>query len=88
MSFEDDISNKAKDFGGQAKEKFGEATGNEEVEREGQAQQGEAAADSLKDKVGDTFDKVRDGAQGAGEKVSGFVKGIFDKDDKGENGEK
>ncbi|SJM64460.1 CsbD family protein [Agrococcus casei] len=88
MSFGGDISNKAKDFGGQAKEKFGEATGNEEVEREGQAQQGEAAADSLKDKVGDTFDKVRDGAEGAGEKVSGFVKGIFDKDDKGENGEK
>ena len=83
MSFGDDISNKAKDFGGQAKEKFGEATGNEDVEREGQAQQGEAAADSLKDKVGDTFDKVRDGAEGAGEKVSGFVKGIFDKDDEG-----
>lgn len=82
MSFGDDISNKAKDLGGQTKEKFGEATGNEDLERDGQAQQGEAAADSIKDKVGEAFDKVKDGAEEAGEKASGFVKGIFDKDDK------
>lgn len=81
MGFGDDLENKAKDFGGKAKETVGDATGSEDLKSEGREQQGEAAADRFKDKVSEAGEKVGDAAREGAEKASGFVKGVFGKDD-------
>ncbi|RSM71685.1 CsbD family protein [Amycolatopsis sp. WAC 01375] len=64
MSLGDKISNKAEEFGGKAKEAAGDATGNEELRAEGQADQAKAglkgAVEDVKDAVGDAADKLRD----------------------------
>ncbi|MFJ1755447.1 CsbD family protein [Kitasatospora sp. NPDC088134] len=58
-----DLSNKAQDVAGQAKEKIGDATGNEELKGEGQRDQAESklkqAADSVKDAAHDVADRVK-----------------------------
>ncbi|WP_410651491.1 CsbD family protein [Amycolatopsis sp. cmx-4-54] len=64
MSLGDKISNKAEEFGGKAKETAGDATGNDELRAEGQADQAKAglkgAVENVKDAVGDAADKLRD----------------------------
>lgn len=81
MSFGDDLENKAKDFGGKAKETIGDATGSDDLRSEGREQQGEAAADRIKDKASEVGEKVSDAAKEGAEKASGFVKGVFGKDE-------
>jgi uncharacterized protein YjbJ (UPF0337 family) len=54
MGLADQAKHKMEDLGGKAKEATGEATGNEELEAEGRADQSKA---SFKDAV----DKVKDG---------------------------
>lgn len=61
MSFADKISNKAEDLGGKGKEAAGKATGNEQLEAEGKADQ---ASSSIKDgieKVKDAVSDIKDG---------------------------
>lgn len=54
-----DIHNKAEELKGAAKEKFGDATDNEDLEAEGSAEQAKAeakqGAEDAKDAVKDTF---------------------------------
>lgn len=57
--FSDKVSNKSEDFGGKAKEGFGEATGNESLANEGRADQAKA---DIKDAVSDAGEKVKDAA--------------------------
>jgi len=63
MSAGDKIKNKAQEVAGKAKEKVGEITGNDELRREGQADQAEAgvkqAGEKVKDGVGDAKDAVK-----------------------------
>ncbi|MGP6175114.1 CsbD family protein [Corynebacterium sp. A21] len=63
-----DFENKAEDFGGKAKEAFGEATDNESLKDEGKADQAKAG---IKDKVSEAGDAVKDAAN----KVLGSFKG-------------
>lgn len=64
MSATDKIKNKVQEVAGKAKEKLGDATGNEEMQREGQADQAEAGVkqtgEKVKDGVGDAKDAVTD----------------------------
>ncbi|MFI6980244.1 CsbD family protein [Embleya sp. NPDC050154] len=63
MGIDDNIRNKAQDVGGQAKEKVGEATGNEDLRDEGQQDQGSAkakeAVTSAKDKANEAINKIK-----------------------------
>lgn len=77
-----DFEHKAKDFGGKAKEAFGDATGNEQLESEGRRDQGEAAAESFKQKVSDVGEKLGEGARDAADKAKGFIDGLGDDDKK------
>ncbi|KAA1012824.1 CsbD family protein [Pseudonocardia sp. EV170527-09] len=49
MSFIDKAKNKAQDAVGKAKEKVGDVTNNDDLKRDGQAAQAEAAAKNVKD---------------------------------------
>ena len=64
MSFTDKAKNKLDETLGKAKEVVGEVTGNEKLEAEGRAEQGEAglkqAGEHVKDGVGDAKDAVKD----------------------------
>lgn len=64
MSFSDKISNKTEELGGKAKEAVGGAAGDEDLRKEGKADQAKAglkdAAEKVKDAVGDAADKVKD----------------------------
>ncbi len=64
MSMGDKIKNKAEELLGQGKEKAGDATGNEEMKRDGQADQASAATkqtgEKVKDGAGDAKDAVKD----------------------------
>ncbi|MDI9902317.1 CsbD family protein [Rhodococcus sp. IEGM 1409] len=59
--FIDKAKHRAEDLIGEAKEKFGNATGNDDLAAEGVADQGEAkikkAGDAVSDKVSDIKDK-------------------------------
>ncbi|MGW4529051.1 CsbD family protein [Amycolatopsis sp. NPDC004378] len=63
MSLGDKIENKAEDFGGKAKETAGKVTGDDQLRAEGQADQAKAglkaAAENVKDAVGDAVGKVK-----------------------------
>ncbi|MEU0937899.1 MULTISPECIES: CsbD family protein [unclassified Embleya] len=63
MGIDDNIRNKARNAGGQAKEKLGEATGNEDLRDEGQQDQGEAKAKEAvagaKDKANEAINKIK-----------------------------
>lgn len=54
-----DLENKGQEFGGKAKEAFGDATDNERLENEGKADQTKA---DFKDKLSDAGDAVKDKA--------------------------
>lgn len=55
MGIGDKIKNKAEEMLGQGKEMAGDATGNDELRREGQADQAEAGVKQTGEKVKDTF---------------------------------
>ncbi|MBE1499897.1 uncharacterized protein YjbJ (UPF0337 family) [Amycolatopsis lexingtonensis] len=61
MSLGDKISNKAEELGGKAKEAAGNATGDEQLQAEGQADQAKAglkgAVENVKDAAKDLFKK-------------------------------
>lgn len=57
MGFDDKISNKAEDLTGKAKEGFGKATDDPELQGEGQADQASAG---VKDKIEDLKDTIKD----------------------------
>ncbi|MBB3114922.1 CsbD family protein [Corynebacterium bovis] len=59
MSASDELKNKAEDLGGQAKEKVGDATGNDSLQNEGRADQ---VKSEIKDKANDVKEKVSDAA--------------------------
>lgn len=55
MANEDQVKGKAKDIGGKIKEEAGDATGNDEMKRDGQTDQAEGKAQKG---VGDAKDKL------------------------------
>ena len=61
MSFADKISNKAEDLAGQGKEAAGKATGNEQLEAEGKADQAKASIKDGIEKVKDAVSDIKDG---------------------------
>lgn len=67
MSATDKIKNKAQEAAGKAKEKVGEVTGNDELRREGQADQAESG-------VKQTGEKVKDGVGNAKDVVKNTLK--------------
>ena len=57
MGWEDKLKNKKDEATGAAKEKVGKATGDEELEREGQTDQGVSNLKQAGEKVKDAFKK-------------------------------
>jgi uncharacterized protein YjbJ (UPF0337 family) len=55
MGTDDKIEHKAEELGGKAKEKVGEATGDEELEAQGEADQTTGNLKQAADKVKDAF---------------------------------
>ncbi|MEV0366041.1 CsbD family protein [Nocardia fusca] len=55
MSAKDKINNKAEDLAGQAKEKLGKATGDEQTKNEGKADQTKSNLKDAGEKVKDAF---------------------------------
>ena len=55
MSDEDKVSNKAEEFKGQAKEKFGQATGDDEMQAEGEKDQDKSKLKQAGENIKDAF---------------------------------
>ncbi len=55
MGFDDKIENKSEEFGGKAKEGFGRATDNEQLEAEGRADQSTSKLKQAGEKIKDAF---------------------------------
>ncbi|GAB2938284.1 CsbD family protein [Rhodococcus aerolatus] len=55
MSTEDKASNKAEELKGSAKEKVGQATGNEDLEAEGKGDQGKSKLKQAGENIKDAF---------------------------------
>lgn len=55
MSTQDKVKNKAQELKGQAKEKLGQVTGDEDLEAEGQADQAKGNFKNAGEKVKDAF---------------------------------
>jgi uncharacterized protein YjbJ (UPF0337 family) len=55
MGDQDKVNNKIEDIGGQAKEKIGQATGDEELEAQGRGDQAKADIKQAGEKVKDAF---------------------------------
>lgn len=68
MSSSDSAQNKAEELKGRAKEAAGAATNDDELKKEGQADQGVATA---KQKVSEAADKVKEGVETVKEKLTG-----------------
>ncbi|MDX1875839.1 CsbD family protein [Mycolicibacterium sp. 120266] len=68
MGIADDAKNKVQDLKGQAKETVGSATGDSDLEAEGQLDQAVAA---VKDHIADVADKVKDGVEAVKDKLTG-----------------
>lgn len=60
MGLGDKINNKAEDLKGQAKESHGKATGNEELQAEGQGDQASASAKGSVEKLKDAGKDIKD----------------------------
>lgn len=60
MGADDKIQNKAQELGGKGKEAVGDATGDEELQREGQADQTESGLKQAGEKIKDAGSKVKD----------------------------
>ncbi|GAA4123504.1 CsbD family protein [Nocardioides fonticola] len=61
MSFADKISNKAEDLAGKGKEAVGQATGDEQLQAEGKADQAKASIKDGFEKVKDAVSDIKDG---------------------------
>lgn len=57
MANEDQVKGKAKDVGGKVKEEFGDATGNDKMKHDGQADQAEGKVQKV---AGDTKETLSD----------------------------
>ncbi|GAB3132719.1 CsbD family protein [Tsukamurella serpentis] len=68
MGFTDDAKNKAQDLTGRAKEAAGSALNDDELRTEGRADQAEA---SIKDKITDAADRVKEGVDDLKDKLTG-----------------
>jgi uncharacterized protein YjbJ (UPF0337 family) len=68
----EDIQNKAEEWKGAAKENFGDATDNEDLQAEG-------AAEKAKANVKQTVEDVKDNAEDATDAVTEKVKDAFDR---------
>ena len=68
----EDIQNKAEEWKGAAKENFGDATDNEDLQAEG-------AAEKAKANVKQTVEDVKDNAEDATDAVTDKVKDAFDR---------
>jgi uncharacterized protein YjbJ (UPF0337 family) len=55
MGDQDKVNNKIEDIGGQAKEKIGQATGDEDLEAQGRGDQAKADIKQAGEKVKDAF---------------------------------
>lgn len=55
MGIDDKFENKAEEVGGQAKEKVGEATDDQDLQAEGKADQGKANIKQAGEKIKDVF---------------------------------
>lgn len=60
MGIGDKIKNEAEDMGGRAKESAGAASGDRDLKREGQADQGEAKAKKVGENIKDAGKNVKD----------------------------
>jgi uncharacterized protein YjbJ (UPF0337 family) len=61
MSFSDKASNKAEDLGGKTKEATGKATGDEDMQAEGKADQASASVKDAGEKAKDAAGDLKDG---------------------------
>ncbi|MFD6195446.1 CsbD-like protein [Mycobacteroides salmoniphilum] len=68
MGIADDAKNTAEDLKGRAKEAVGSATGDEDLKAEGQVDQGIA---SVKQKLTDAADKLKEGVDAVKDKLTG-----------------
>lgn len=68
MGIADDAKNKVQDLKGQAKEAVGSATGNSDLEAEGQVDQAIAA---VKDTIAGAAEKVKEGVEAVKDKLTG-----------------
>lgn len=75
MGLGDKISNAAQDAMGKAKEKIGDATGNETLEAEGRIDQGKASA---KDAIEKARDDVREGVEDVKEGIAAKFNDLAD----------
>ncbi|MBW0118433.1 CsbD family protein [Pseudonocardia abyssalis] len=64
MGADDKIQNKAQEWTGKGKEAVGDATGDDQLRAEGQADQGESALKQAGEKVKDAASKVKDAVTG------------------------
>ncbi|KAB1662427.1 CsbD family protein [Pseudoclavibacter chungangensis] len=67
MALDDDIKHTSQDLGGRAKEAAGAVTNNDELKREGRADQFEA---KVKNAVSDAADSVKEGVDRLKDKLS------------------
>lgn len=61
MGLDDKISNKAEDLKGQAKEGYGDATGDDELKAEGKGDQASSAVKDAGEKIKDAGKRLKDG---------------------------
>ncbi len=64
MGADDKIQNKAQEFGGKGKEAVGNATGNDRLAAEGQADQSESKVKQAGEKVKDAGKNIKDAVTG------------------------
>lgn len=88
MGLDDTFKNKAEEFAGAAKQKFGEVSGDEQVEAEGRADKLAAKGKEFANKAGEKLEDAKEALANAGEKVQenlqaglNKAKEIFNKDD-------
>ena len=79
MAFDDTVKNKTEELGGKAKELAGKATGNEELEAQGNVDQASGKVKEAGNKLGEKLEAAKDAAGGVAEKVGATVKAAVDK---------
>lgn len=68
MAISDDAQNKAEDLAGRAKEAAGAVAGDDDLKKEGKADQAEA---DFKQKAADAAEKVKEGVDSVKDKLTG-----------------
>ncbi|XCB29399.1 CsbD family protein [Arcanobacterium hippocoleae] len=79
MGFDETLKNKAEEFAGTAKEKFGEVTGDEHTAAEGRADKAEAQGKEFLNKAGEKLEEVKESLSDAGAKVAANVEAGVEK---------